>query len=194
MTYNVTLVKLGSFTVIQADIAARVKTLFDDVIQSNQALRTRFDQRSQVTWVTGCPDQMNAWDLLIYFVPYATDSIASGLNRGAVPAHGGGGLTTWRTSGSGTSATEETVSEVYANTQGGDATLLGNLAFHEALHNKGHYGDGALHAYGGLAGETVTSATQMTPAVRTLMAGMLARNRPQWLGGCSYYNDPLRGI
>jgi hypothetical protein len=192
MTYNVTLVKLGSFNITQDAVATRLKTLFDDVIGSNQALRNRFDERSRVTWTTSCPDRFNAWDLLIYFVPSSLESIARGVNPNASPS--GNGFTTWRTSGQGSTATEETMSEVYANTGSGDADLLGNLAFHEALHNKGHFSDQQLHPYGGLAGDTVINTTQMTPAVRTLMAGILGRNRPQWLGGCSYYNDPLRGV
>jgi hypothetical protein len=120
------------------------------------------------------------------------ESIMRGLNPNAQA--GSNGLTAWRTSGSGSTMTEETGSEVYASTGGGDSTLLGNLAFHEALHNKGQLSDQQLHSHGGLAGGTVTNFTQMTATVRTLMAGMLGRNRPQWLGGCSYYNDPLRGI
>jgi hypothetical protein len=192
MNYNVTLVKLGTFTISQDAVAARLKTLLDDVINSNRGLKTRFSGLSSVTWTTSCPNQYNAWDLLIYFVPSSLESIMRGLNPNAQA--GGNGLTTWRTSGSGSARTEETGSEVYANTGGGDSNLLGNLAFHEALHNKGQLSDQQLHAYGGLAGGTVTNLTQMTAAVRTLMAGMLGRNRPQWLGGCSYYNDPLRGI
>jgi hypothetical protein len=192
MNYNVTLVKLGSFAINQDAVAARLKALFDDVINSDQALKRRFGELSSVTWATSCPASYNAWDLLIYFVPSSIESIMRGLNPQAQA--GANGLTAWRFSGSGATRTEETGSEVYANTGGGNATLLGNLAFHEALHNKGQLSDGQLHPHGGLAGETVTDGTQMTPGVRRLMAGMLGRNRPQWLGGCTYYNDPLRGI
>jgi hypothetical protein len=192
MNYNVTLVKLGDSTINQGAMAARLKTLLDDVINSNQGLKTRFAGLSQVTWATSCPAQYNNWDLLIYLVPSSFDSIMRGLNPNAQA--GSNGLTTWRTSGSGATRTEETGSEVYANSGGGDSDLLGNLAFHEALHNKGQLSDQQLHPYGGLAGATVTNVTQMTAAVRELMAGMLGRNRPQWLGGCTYYNDPLRGI
>jgi hypothetical protein len=192
MNYLVTLVKLGTFAINQDAVAARLKALFDDVINSNQALKTRFGELSSVTWATSCPASYNAWDLLIYFLPNSRESIMRGINPNAQA--GVNGLTAWRFSGSGATRSEETGSEVYANTGGGDATLLGNLAFHEALHNKGQLSDGQLHGHGGLAGETVTNTTQMTPGVRRLMAGMLGGNRPQWLGGCTYYNDPLRGI
>jgi hypothetical protein len=192
MNYNVTLVKLGTFTINQNAVATRLKELLDDVINSSQVLNTRFAGLTNVTWATSCPTSFNAWDLLIYFIPSSLESIMSGINPNARP--GGNGLTAWRTSGSGSTAREETGSEVYANTGGGDANLLGNLAFHEAMHNKGQLSDQQLHPTGGLAGATVTNFTQMTPAVRSLMARMLGQNRPQWLGGCTYYNDPLRGI
>jgi hypothetical protein len=83
---------------------------------------------------------------------------------------------------------------VYVNAVSADWRLLGNLVFHEALHNKSHMGDSALHRIGGLAAETVAATSNMTPNVRSLMARVLGANRPQWLGGCTYYNDPLRGI
>jgi hypothetical protein len=59
MNYNVTLVKLGSFTIGQDAVAARLKTLLDDVINSNQGLKTRFAGLSSVTWATSCPSQIN---------------------------------------------------------------------------------------------------------------------------------------
>jgi len=191
MTYNVTLVRVGDFTVNEDDIATRLKSLFDDVIQSDRGLSRRFDELTAVTWTRSCPDRYNAWDLLIYFMVSNYDSVVQALNRDAQP--GPGGMTTWRFQGQGSGRTEETGSEVYANTGGGDSNGLANLAFHEALHNKGHFSDATLHPNGGLAGATVTPTTAMTPGVRRLMAGILGGNRPQWLGGCTYYNDPLRG-
>jgi hypothetical protein len=189
MTYNVSLVKLGTFTIDEGAVAQRVKALMDAVIESDRGLQRRFAERSAVTWMTSCPDRLNGWELLIYFVPGFIDSVVQGLNADMRP--GPGGLTTWRSRTEGRARTEETGSEVYANTGGGDARLLGNLAFHEALHNKGHYSDEQLHRYGGLAGESVAASTDMTAAVRQLMAGILGRDRLQWLGGCRYFNDPI---
>jgi hypothetical protein len=189
MNYNVTMVKLGSPTVDEGGVGGRFKTLLDDVINSNRALRTRFADLTSIIWTTSCPDRYNEWDLLVYVVPSDFDSVVKALNPNT--SAGQGGLTTWRWQSSGGARTEETGSEVYAR-RTSDAVLLGNLCFHEALHNKGHFSDESLHRHGGLAGETVSATTNMTPAVRNLMAGILGNNRPQWLGGCSYYNDPLR--
>ena len=95
------------------------------------------------------------------------------------------GLTVW--------AGNLTASEIYTTRLGGNAAMLAKLAFHEAMHNKTHQGSG-LHGGDGLAVSPVTASSTLSRANIRTMAGLLARSRPQWSGGCTAYNDPLRGM
>jgi hypothetical protein len=95
------------------------------------------------------------------------------------------GLTVW--------AGSLTASEVYTTRFGSNAAMLAKLAFHETMHNKTHQGAG-LHSSGGLAASPITPSSSLTAANIRTMAGLLARSRPQWAGGCTAYNDPLRGL
>ncbi len=177
--YKIHLVALGGVTVNRSSVGGVLKGFVDRVIRGGgHGLSTRFSGGSQVIWTTSCP-AVQQHELLIYIVSTSLDSVVSGL----AGSPGRDGLTAWR----GT----QTGSEVYVKRN--SAALVARLAFHEAMHNKSHSGNG-LHGQNGLAQETITETTALTSQNIRFMGRYLGRNRSQWTGGCAYYNDPLRGL
>ena len=100
----------------------------------------------------------------------------------------------------------ETASEVYFHFN--DITLIANLMFHEAMHNKLGLGNQQLHSRGGmgngLPGGTgpITPTTLLSPRNIDDMARGLDAARPQWTGGMRMLanewmksdNDPSKGL
>jgi hypothetical protein len=186
--YVVHLVKLGDFSVEEGyrnQLTNTLRDLVSSVIRDggNSGLSERFDS-VRVAWGTTCPN-VAAHEVLIYVVQGQLDSVVGpNFGHGFPEAHG---FTAWNGNGTG--------SEIYLANRG--APLMARIAFHELMHNKLHWEGTRLHGSeggGGLAQETVNESTQLTDANKTLMAGVLGNDRPQWTGGCDYYNDPLRGV
>ncbi|MBV9211687.1 MAG: hypothetical protein JOZ52_13695 [Acidobacteria bacterium] len=135
-----------------------------------------------VSWVDSAPSIQNN-ELLIYFVAGRGDSILTSLPGYHGGAGSGDGLTAW--------VDPLTASEVYVATS---TAYLPQMAFHEAMHNKLHLGDTALHRQDGLARSPVSvGGTPSADNIRRMRAA-LDTNHQQWTGGWSAYNDPLRGI
>jgi hypothetical protein len=184
--YKIYMVKLGTPRVSnETQTGTALKGYFDRVIQSAPALRRRFDEGAEVQWTTQCPGPAGH-ELLINDVTSAMDSIVvsmPGLSE-RPSSIDSDGLTVW--------TDQLTSSEVYTARFGTNPAMLAKLAFHEAMHNKTHRGAN-LHRGDGLAVTPLTEASQLTRANIRIMAGVLVRSRAQWTGGCTAYNDPLRG-
>ncbi len=185
--YKIYMVKLGTPRVAnENETATALKGFFDRVIQSDAALRRRFDEGAEVQWMTQCPGPA-AHELVVYVVSSGMDSIVVSMPglSGRPGSIDSDGLTVWTDS--------LTASEVYTTRFGSNSSMLAKLIFHEAMHNKTHRGS-ALHQGDGLAVSPITAGSQLTAANIRAMAGVLNRSRPQWSGGCSAYNDPIRGL
>ncbi|MHC4270506.1 MAG: hypothetical protein ACYSTS_18895, partial [Planctomycetota bacterium] len=94
-------------------------------------------------------------ELLIYICKDQMDSVVSTFFSN--PRPGPGGSTAWNNTVTG--------SEVYVSGCRSDANFVANMAFHEALHNKGHWNDRRLHGSfggGGLASDTITATTALS--------------------------------
>lgn len=185
--YKIYMVKLGSPKLgNQVKTGAALKGLVDQVILSNQGLKSRFAGGADVSWVDSCPDPA-PHELLIYVLANSSDSIVSSMPgiSGSLGSPGSDGLTVW--------ADKLTASEIYTNKLGSNPAMMAKLAFHEAMHNKAQSGE-ALHSGGGLAVSPLTELSKLSSRNIKTMAGALGKSRPQWAGGCSAYSDPLRGL
>lgn len=120
-------------------------------------------------------------ELLCYVVPDEFDSVVNPYFEGSM---GGDfdGACSW---GSGV-----TGCEVYVRTQ--TPQNLAFLIYHELLHNKRNWTSQQLHPHGSLAASPPNPPQNAHDV--TLMAQVLHRRRPQWLGGWSFSSDPLRGV
>lgn len=178
--YNVYLASLGNTGLDQNARSAVQSTLlgwFGTIVTGSSF------SGAQVTWVDSVPSSIQSNELLIYFVRSSLDSILVSMPGYTGGAGTGDGLTAW--SGS------NTASEVYVSNS---SAYLPQMAFHEAMHNKLHLGDQALHALNGLARIPVSAGQSPSQGNITRMRNALSTNHPQWTGGWSAYNDPLRGI
>lgn len=185
--YKIHMVKLGRAQVgNESATGTALKGYFDRVIQSNARLQRSYAGGAEVTWTTSCPT-VAPHEVLIYVVVSALDSIVVSLPglTSTQARTNSDGLTVW----TGTL----TAAEVYTSRFGTNPAMLAKLAFHEAMHNKTHRGSN-LHSGGGLAVSPITSRSTLTTANIRLMQGVLGTSRPQWTGGCTAYNDPLRGM
>src|SRR5262249_23706020 len=63
------------------------------------------------------------------------------------------------------------------------AAVLGNLAFHEGMHNKLQMTNAQLHPHGGMAGATVGAATSLTGDNARHMAPALPNRHAQDASG-----------
>lgn len=127
-----------------SDIARTLQGYFDKVVTAHDALGLRGAAKygnSAVQWLAGFPT-VAPHELLIYFMPFGTTIATNGKVEMGKPPAGHDGLTNPNLRGG-------TASEVYAHFA--DATLLANLMFHEAMHNKLALGNLALHTHEGLA-------------------------------------------
>ena len=185
--YKIHMVKLGRARVgDESATGTALKGYFDRVIQSSATLRRSYAGGAEVTWTTSCPT-VRPHELLIYVVVSALDSIVvslPGLTNTQTRINSDG-LTVW----TGTL----TAAEVYTTRFGANSAMLAKLAFHEAMHNKTHRGN-SLHSGGGLAASPISSRSALTTANIRLMRRVLGTSRPQWTGGCTAYNNPLRGM
>ena len=182
------------------EIARTLQGYFDKVVTAHDALGLRGAPKygnSAVQWLAGSPT-VAPHELLIYFMPFGTTIATNGKLEMGKPPAGHDGLTNPNLRGG-------TASEVYAHFA--DTTLLANLMFHEAMHNKLALGNLALHTHGGLAngvpgGMAIEAATPLTPSNIQEMARALDANRPQWTAGIQMLvaessrsdNDPLKGL
>jgi hypothetical protein len=183
--YKIYLVKIGKVSIDEDVVKTRLVNLFNQVITQGKV--SGFKQ-AIVIWSSICPSSSSIknHELLIYICDGQLDSVVStyfSTNPGAC------GTTSWKNNVTG--------SEVYVKSCKSDANLVANVAFHEALHNKGHWSDRLLHGNfggGGLASATVSAETTLTPKNIKLMASVIKKRRLQWTGGCKYFTDPLRGV
>jgi hypothetical protein len=180
--YNVYLASLGGTGLDSAAKNAVQVTLlgwFSDIIVGPGVTSSG----AQVRWVDSDPGTIQNTELLIYFVRSSLESIVSSLPGYRGGGGTGDGLTAW--------AGSQTASEVYVSNS---RSYLAEMAFHEAMHNKLHLGDSALHALDGLARSPVAAGQRPSANNITRMRAALSREQPQWTGGWSAFNDPLRGI
>ncbi len=183
--YKIYLVKIGKVSIDEGVVKTRLVDLFNQVIKQGKV--SGFKQAS-VIWSSSCPTakSIKNHELLIYICDGVTDSVVSTFFSSR---SGACGTTSWKNNVTG--------SEVYVKSCNSDAIIVANVAFHEALHNKGHWSDRKLHGkFGGdgLASATVSAKTELTPKNIKLMANVIKKKRPQWTGGCKYFTDPLRGM
>jgi hypothetical protein len=145
-----------------------------------------------VRWLAGTVPIL-ATELLIYLLPYGTTLIKSnGTLKLGQPSPGHDGFT-------GAIGTT-TGSEVYLHFS--DPTIIANLMFHAAMHNKLRLDNAGLHPRGGLASATVSADTPLTNQNIQDMAAALDVSRPQWVPGIGILvreslrpdSDPLKGI
>jgi hypothetical protein len=168
---------------------------FDRVVRAHDNLnlpgRAKYG-RAQVQWLAGFAT-VAPNELLIYLLPAGATLVRAGKLQQGQPPAGHDGLTNPNLQG-------ETGSEVYFHFA--DTTLLANLMFHEAMHNKLALGNAQLHPRGGLASATVEPATPLTPGNISNMAASLDVNRPQWTAGMRMLaaawmipdSDPMKGM
>jgi hypothetical protein len=185
MAYNVYLYDLLNAMDFQtrSSIYSILQGYFDRVAQ-NTSFHNAF-----VHWADYDVTQTIAnHELLIYFLPSGYSVISDGQ---------GSGLSGTYSFGSHWGATQtiggRTASEVYMRTN--DPTVLANLAFHEAMHNKLRLGNQQLHNGDGMrgsafvsaasAGGDIDSSTLLTSANIMTIAPALGNPVPQWTDGIS---------
>ncbi|HEX3627670.1 MAG TPA: hypothetical protein VH280_19860 [Verrucomicrobiae bacterium] len=181
--FEIHLVKLGNAKADESAVAARLKELFDKVIHDG---RVSAYQEAHIQWPQSCPVSLSPDQLLVYVLQDANDSVVHAHFQPHDFAEGGG-YTTWNNS--------VTASEVYISGCDGNGAGVANMIFHEAMHNKGHWSNALLHGpFGGLglASANIAKDTSLTAVNIQRMAAVLAARNPQWLGGCTYFYDPLR--
>ncbi len=176
------------------NINQTVQGYFTQVVNKHDALAGAKGAKfgtALVRWITG-PVVVAPTELLVYLLPFGSTLASNGrLERGSPPPNHDG-LTN--------PLAGATASEVYLHFS--DTTVLANLIFHEAMHNKLGLGNTALHAKGGMAGSPVSPSTQLTPTNIQDMATALEKPRPQWTAGIDLLvaesnrsdNDPLKGL
>lgn len=169
----------------EADVSAQVEALFNRVIQEGPVAEY---EQSHVNWQTTCTPVQDH-ELVVYILQDSMDSVVAARFSNTFPDIGG--TTAWggRVVGTG--------SEVYINGCNRNPLTVANMVFHEAMHNKGHWSNERLHGGfggGGLASHTIAADTELTAVNIQRMASVLTRRRPQWMSGCEYANDPMRGL
>lgn len=176
--FNVYLTGLGSHGLTsqeQTDIQTKLTTWFNQVANGTSY------GTATVSWITAAPAGIAGHELLVYFVRDSMDSVLVAMPGGGRGT--GDGFTAW--------SSNVTASEIYVSNS---RQYLAEMAFHELMHNKLHLGDTALHAKNGLAHIPVSAGTAPSTTNISDMRGALSNSHPQWTGGWTAYNDPLRGI
>lgn len=183
------------------DITRTLQGYFDKVVRAHDALRLPGAQvfgSASVQWLASYPTVL-PHELLIYLLPTGATVVSKGKVEAGKPPAGHDGLTNPNLTGG-------TGSEVYFHFN--DATLIANLMFHEAMHNKLALGNAGLHPRGGLAdgpqGGTgpITPTTPLTNRNIDDMARALGTSRPQWTAGIQLLvneamrpdSDPSKGL
>jgi hypothetical protein len=175
------------------DINRILQGYFDKVVKAHDARRgaTRYGS-ALVQWCAFFPKVL-PHELLIYLLPYGTKLVNKGNLEKGLPPAGHDGRTNSNLPGG-------TGSEVYFHTS--DATVIANLMFHEAMHNKLRLDNNHLHPRGGLAAESVGPETKLTTRNINEMAAALSNHQPQWTDGTKILaqewmrpdSDPAKGL
>lgn len=176
--YNVYLAALGSHGLTsqqQTSIQTSLTTWFNQITNG-----TSYGTAS-VSWITSAPGSIGGHEMLVYFVSDPTDSILVAMPGGRRGS--GDAFTMW--------ANNLTSSEIYVSNS---RQYLAEITFHELMHNKLHQDDATLHAKDGLARVPVSAGTAPSATNITEMRAALSTSQPQWTGGWTAYNDPMRGI
>jgi hypothetical protein len=175
------------------DINRVLQGYFDSIVKAHDtrggAIRYGF---ATVQWLPSFPT-VAPHELLIYLLPAGARIVKSGKLESGSPPASHDGLTNPNLPGG-------TGSEVYYHFS--DATLLANLMFHEAMHNKLRLDDHGLHGRGGLAATPVEAVTKISTQNIADMASALGDNRPQWTAGIRILvaetmrpdSDPAKGL
>jgi hypothetical protein len=173
-------------------IAQTLQNYFQRVVNAHDASGGTRLGTASARWLAGTP-AIAPTELLIYLMPYGATLVKSrGTLKQGQPPLGHDGYTGPIGSSSG--------SEVYFHFS--DTTLLANLMFHEAMHNKLALSDKQLHPRGALASATVDASMTISPSNISDMAAGLDQSRPQWTAGVGILDaeaarpdsDPLKGI
>lgn len=164
-------VYLGSIASIEwpAPIRRRIQEHFEKVVKKSSSF-----QSVSVAWTSRKP-KLAAHDLLVYFVSSPDASVVTGLHPSA---HlGDSGTTVVGSKG-------DVASEVYVSGSQNDPKGLGNLAFHELMHNVTLMRQ-ELHTQPliSLAKESITADTPLSSGDVALMARNLKKSRRQWTDG-----------
>jgi hypothetical protein len=114
-------------------------------------------------------------ELLVYFMPSGLSIIKQ---IKALPPDSTRQGATWPKSGA---------SEVYVS--GIDGALLGNLAFHELMHNRLQLGDDGLHPQGGIAAKSISGTTTLNAQNIKTMTAAIAAGATQWTAGIPILNN-----
>lgn len=184
-TLNVYLIDKAGLGTSKPAIRSTVETVFKEVITKAAKLKVTCGYDSvQVTWPSSCPAVKDE-DIVIYFKPPPSDKKGFVCTESTFATTG---LTTWDSAG-------VTRSEVYVPSCESGASpmadVLGNLAVHEAMHNKLHLDNAKLHGKGGLAAAAVTGSTKLTDDNVKLFAPALANKHAQDATGITCAGDPL---
>jgi hypothetical protein len=166
------LTKIGTF---KADLAARVKLLFDDAITfANKRLKQGDPPHSSSVVISTTKPSPGKLDYIVYLLPVEFRSIAGSPTRDNLLAEHWGFTTI-------DAAPAPRKSEIIAKlTMGG---VIGSLVIHELLHYKTGKGNKALHQTGGLGAATVDASSQMNDANRLDIASTLTTEVVPWLDG-----------
>ena len=178
---------MSSLTVYLADLKGvewpapmrrRLQEHFDKVVKAQKTIKT-----ASVVYSSRAP-KLGDYDLLVYFVDSPDDSVIKKL--GGRPKSGVTGWTNWNHSAG--------ASEVYIGAAQDDPEGIGNLAFHELMHNKSRLDDKVMHNMKELSMGRgyITADTPLNKADIALMVKHLTTKRSQWTEGYSYYHDPMR--
>ena len=159
---------LGSLSATMASaIQSQLKSLFSQCLGSAFTDNTVFFNPTAAT-PTGS-------DLLVYFMPSGKSIIKQVQPLPPDPTRKGG---TWPKSGA---------SEVYAS--GTDGALLGNLAFHELMHNRLKLDDAGLHSQGGMAAASISGTTTLNAENIKTMTAEIDKSITQWTAGITILNN-----
>jgi len=128
----------------------------------------------EVSWATKAP-KLGKYDLVVYFVDSPSDTVVRGLYSGA--QLGDTGTTVVGSKG-------DVASEVYLEGNQDDPYGLGNLAFHELMHNVTKMRQ-ELHTQPliSLAKHSIDADTPLSSGDVNLMVKHLKGSRQQYMGG-----------
>jgi hypothetical protein len=193
--YNVWLVSLrggmsNSMAVTSRDEAQAISFgIQNGFLPIIQKAKPAFDGIN-VQWID-CPitQIIQPYELLVYFLPTPMDTVLRKISDVVMASDLGGSTALMKDGQHG--------SEVFMSV--GDTDLVARMAFHEIMHNKLRM-DNALHSLpenkggGGLAQSVISNKDNLSLGNIDIMAAHLWDRHPQWTGGCSTSNDPLRGL
>ena len=176
-TLSVYLVDLNGSVEWPAPIRRRVEANFKRVVDAN----SKFSGVS-VQWTSRVPKLADS-DLICYFVDSHSDSVAREVGSGALGE-----------SGTTRGGHKETVSEVYLRGHQDNPKGLGNVAFHELMHNVLQIGND-LHQKPGMSmgREEATEHTPLSSQDISLINWKLVNARKQYTAPIARIGDPFGG-